>query len=119
MLNSIYKVCSGIVASRLDKVIEFVIHEHQYGFVKKRQAADVIEMINHMIRNKDNETLAIVGMDLRGAFDTVKHEAIIRALKRKNFGPNFTYVVATLLAINNSTVSVNGRVDPKLKKVKV
>ena len=119
MLNSIYKICSGIVASRLDKVIEQVMHEHQYGFVKKRQATDVIEMINHMIQNNENETLAIVGMDFRGTFDRVKHEAIIRALKRKNFGPNFTYMVATLLAKNNLTVSVNGRIDPKLEKVKV
>ena len=119
MLNSIYKICSGIVASRLDGVIEQIIHEHQYGFVKKRQATDVIEMINHMIKNNDDETLAIVGMDFRGAFDTVKHEAIVRALKRKNFGPNFSYMVATLMAKNNSTISVNGRIDPKLEKVKV
>ena len=34
MLNSIYKICSGIVASRLDKVIEQVIHSQQYSFIK-------------------------------------------------------------------------------------
>ena len=76
-------------------------------------------MINHTMRNNDDETLAIVGTDFRGAFDTIKHEAIIRALKRKNFGRNFIYMMATLLAKNNSTISVNGRIDPNLEKVKV
>ena len=119
MLNSIYKICSGIMAKRLDGVIDQVIHEQQYGFVKKRQAADVIEILNQIVKNNDDKTIAVVGMDFRGAFDTVKHEAIIRALKRKNFGPNFIKMAAILLANNNSTISVNGRIDPKLEKVKV
>ena len=107
MLKSIYKICSCLIASRLEKKIEQIIHKHQYGFVKKRQAADVIKMLNILIRENNEKTLAIVGMDFRGAFDTVKHEAIIRALRRKNFEPKFTNMVATLLAKNESTISVN------------
>ena len=72
-----------------------------------------------MINENEDKTLAVVGMDFRGAFDTVKHESIIRALKRKNFGPKFIHMVATLLIENESTIIVNGRVDPKLEKVKV
>ena len=119
MLNSVYKICSGLVANRLDKIMEQIIHKHQYGFVRKRQAADVIEMLNKMINENDDKLIAIVGMDFRGAFDTVKHEAIIRALKMKNFGPKFISMVATLLTDNKSTISVNGRIDPSLEKVKV
>ena len=119
MLNSIYKICSGILASRIDDKIDQLIHKHQYGFVKKRQAADVIELINIMMRENNEKTLAIVGMDFRGAFYTVKHEAIIRALKRKNFGPKFILMVATLLMKNESTVSVNGRINNDLEKVLV
>ena len=119
MLNSIYKICSGLIACRADKIIESVIHRQQYGFVKKRQAADLIELLNHIIKEKENKKLAVVGMDFRGAFDTVKHEAIIRVLKRKNFGPNFTLMVATLLIDNTSTIIVNGRMDQNEEKVKV
>ena len=119
MLNTIYKICSGIIASRADKIIESVIHRQQYGFVKKRQAADLVELLNHVIKEKNEENIAVVGMDFRGAFDTVKHEAIIRALKRKNFGPNFTLMVANLLVGNTSTIIVNGRMDQNEEKVKV
>ena len=119
VLNSIYKICSSIIASHIDKVIESVIHKHQYGFVKKRQAADIIEILNIMIKENNDKVLAVVGMDFRGTFDTVKHESIIRALKRKNFSPKFTHMVATLLIENESTISINGRVDAKLEKVKV
>ena len=119
MLNSMYKICRGLLASRMDTVIEDVIHRQQYGFVKKRQAANLVELLNHIIKEKDNEKIAVVGMDFRGAFDTVKHEAIIRALKRKNFGPNFTFMVATLLIDNASTIIVNGRIDQNEEKVKV
>ena len=119
MLNSIYKMCSGILACRMDSIIVDVIHRQQYGFVKKRQAADLVELLNHIVKEKEEEKIAIVGMDFRGAFDTVKHEAIIRALKMKNFCPNFTLMVATLLIDNTSTIVVNGRVDPNEEKVKV
>ena len=119
MLNSIYKICSGILACRMDSIIVDVIHRQQYGFVKKRQAADLVELLNHIVKEKEDEKIAVVGMDFRGAFDTVKHEAIIRALKMKNFGPNFTLMVATLLIDNTSTIVVNGRINPNEEKVKV
>ena len=103
----------------MDTIIENVIHGQQYGFVKKRQAADLVELLNHVVIEKDDEKIAIVGMDIRGAFDTVKHKAIIRALKRKNFGPNFTFMVVTLIVDNTSTIVVNGRIDQNKEKVKV
>ena len=119
MLNSVYKICSGLIANRLEKKMEQIIHKHQYGFVRKRQAADMIEMLNKMINENDDKLIAIIGMDFRGAFDTVKHDAIIWALKMKNFGPKFISMVATLLMNNKSTISVNGRIDPSLEKVRV
>ena len=118
MLNTIYKMCSGILASRMDSIIVDIIHRQQYGFVKKRQASDLVELLNHIVKEKEDEKIAIVSMDFRGAFDTVKHEAIIRALKRKNFGSNFTLMVATLLIKNTSSIVVNGRIDPKEEKSK-
>ena len=60
MLNSIYKISSGIMASRIEKDIEQLVHKHQYGFVKKRQAADVIEMLNILLRENNDKQLAVV-----------------------------------------------------------
>ena len=105
MLNSIYKMCSGILAIRMDTIIVNVIHRQQYGFVKKRQAAGLVELLNHIVKEKEDEKIAIVGMNFRGTFDTVKHKAIIRSFKRKNFGTNFTLMVATLLIENMSTTA--------------
>ena len=60
---------------------------------------------------KEGLNTVLLALDFKGAFDTVKHEAIIRALKMKKFGTKFIKRVAALLAGNESKIIVNGRMD--------
>ena len=69
------------------------------------------------IEDKEKFTV-LLALDFKGAFNTVKHEAIIRALKIKGFGGKYIEWVAALLAKNESKLVVNGRTDDE-SKIKV
>ena len=43
LLNSKYKIASGILAQRLKKIINKIIHDNQYGFVNGKNASDMIK----------------------------------------------------------------------------
>ena len=120
LLNSIYKIASGVMAQRLKEKINKIVHNHQYGFVNGKNASDMIELLKRIMKGNDDEEkfTILLALDFKGAFDTVKHEAIVRALKIKVFGNKFVEWVAALLAKNESKLVINGRTDEE-SKVKV
>ena len=85
LLNSIFKIASGILAQRLKKIIPKITHKHQYGFVNGKNASDMIELLKRIMEedNCEGTNTVLLALDFKGAFDTVKHEAIIRALRMK------------------------------------
>ena len=111
LLNSIYKIASGVLAQRVKKLINKITHEHQYGFVSGKNASDMVELLRKIMNSDDQNDLhtVLLALDFKGAFDTVRHEAIIRALKMKGFGPKFIKWIAALLANNESKLVINGR----------
>ena len=121
LLNSVYKIASGVLAQRIKKFINKITHEHQYGFVSGKNASDMVELLNKIMSNSKRGNLhtVLLALDFKGAFDTVRHEAIIRALKMKGFGPKYINWVAALLANNESKLVINGRTNDDYKiKVK-
>ena len=74
LLNSIFKIASGILAQRLKKKINKIIHDHQYGFVNGKNTSDMIELLKK-IMNEDESTpgkhTVLLVLDFKGAFDTV------------------------------------------------
>ena len=111
LLNSIFKIASGVLAQRLKKLINTVVHKHQYCFITGKNASDMIEMLKKIMKEEEgtDEKTVLLALDFKGAFDTVKHEAIIRALKMKGFGTKFIEWVAALLSKNESKLVINGR----------
>ena len=91
LLNSVFKIASGVLAQRIKNLIGDLTHEHQYGFVNGKNASDMIELLKRIMMNDtiEDKRTVLLALDFKGAFDTVRHEAIIRALKMKGFGPTF------------------------------
>ena len=109
LLNTIYKIASSVMAERIKTVLPSLISKDQYGFMKGKQAADLIELTREIISDakKQKKNLAIFAIDFSGAFDNVTYKAIIDALYRRGFGKNFTMSIATLLTNNKSRIMVN------------
>ena len=49
LLNTLYKIASGILAERIKGILPKIISRDQYGFVNGRQAADLIQMAKELI----------------------------------------------------------------------
>ena len=111
LLNSIYKMASGMIAERLKKVLPSIISQNQYGFTEGKQAADLIEISRQMLDDatEKKKSLAIFSIDFSGAFDNISYKAIINALYRRGFGKKITTSIATLLTGNSSKIVVNVR----------
>ena len=111
LLNTLYKIASGILAERIKSVLPSIISNNQYGFMAGKQVADIIELTREVIEDAktNNKNLSIFAIDFSGAFDNVSYKAIIDALYRRGFGKEFVTRVATLLTSNRSKVMVNGR----------
>ena len=111
LLNTLYKIASGILAEKIKSVLPSIISKDQYGFMAGKQAADLIELTREVIEdaNTSRKNLSIFAIDFSGAFDNVSYKAIIDSLYRRGFGREFTTRIAALLTGNKSRIMVNGR----------
>ena len=117
LLNTLYKIASGILAERIKGILPKIISRDQYGFVNGRQAADLIQLAKELIdeSRKTKQNLAVFAIDFSGAFDNISYKAIIDALLKKGFGGNFVTNIATLLTNNQSKIVINGKCKGGIK----
>ena len=85
---SLLPICSKILEKLMyNRIIEFLhkssfFYENQYGFRKNHSTSLAIsELINDIQNNLENGNLCVaIFLDLKKAFDTVKHEVLLRKL---------------------------------------
>ena len=111
LLNTVYKIASGVMAERIKIALPTIISKDQYGFMAGRQAADLIELTRQIIEDakKKEKNLAIFALDFSGAFDNISYKSIIDSMYRRGFGKNFATNIAVLLSKNSSKIVINGR----------
>jgi exonuclease III len=109
LLNVDYKIISKVLANRLKKVINKLVHEDQTGFVKGRyigiSVRTLLEVADYC---EDNELPGLlVSLDIQKAFDSLDWNFLCKALTTFGIGPQFLkwielmYVGATSQVINN------------------
>ncbi|KAI0498301.1 hypothetical protein KFK09_021542 [Dendrobium nobile] len=54
LCNVFYKVVAKLLANRLKKVLPYIIHESQGGFIKDRSASDNIILASEILRDFNN-----------------------------------------------------------------
>jgi Reverse transcriptase (RNA-dependent DNA polymerase) len=74
MLNTDYKIIAKMLTSRLQAVIQHIVHPDQTGFIKGRSIKhNILQSILIQQYNKDPYA-AFLLLDLTKAFDRVSHE---------------------------------------------
>ena len=91
LLNSIYKIISGVLAKRLNSVLPQIIHQDQCGFVPGRYIGDCIRTTYDIIEyaKRNNITGLLLLIDFRKAFDSISFKFIEGSLKYFGFKNNF------------------------------
>ena len=110
LLNTDYKILTHVLANRLKVVIRKLIHTDQNGYIKGRNIAYNIRLIQDVIDYFENDNMegAILFLDFQKAFDTVNHEFLFTVLEKFNFGKSYIKWVKTIYNKAESCLSNNG-----------
>jgi hypothetical protein len=110
LLNCTLKLITKLLANRLQTVIQSIIHENQYGFIKSRTIQDCLAWAYeylHFCHKTKKKTVAFK-IDFEKAFDKVNHSFILAVLEAKGFGSVWCSWIKQLLTSATSSVLLNG-----------
>ena len=88
LLNTVYKIGSGVIASRLKRVPEKLIDLDQTGFISGRYIGDNIRLIYDMLQFTEENDIPglLLLIDFEKAFDSISWDFLLSVLKFFNFG---------------------------------
>ena len=88
LLNTVYKIGSGVIASRLKRVLEKLIDLDQTGFISGRYIGDNIRLIYDMLQFTEENDIPglLLLIDFEKAFDSISWDFLLSVLKFFNFG---------------------------------
>jgi retron-type reverse transcriptase len=110
LLNTYIKLITKVLANRLQAVIQSVIHQNQYGFIRERNIQDCLawafQYLHHCHRSK--KEMVILKLVFEKAFDKVEHKVIIRMVRRKGFPNKWTTWIESILKSGTFAALLNG-----------
>ena len=114
LLNMDYKILSKVLARKLQKVLPYIISDHQTGFMKgrniKENARKAIEIA--VKARRENIKAIIFSLDFQKCFDLCRHEALTGALKFFKFHENYMKWVTLLFKEFKLCAQNNGYCSP-------
>ncbi len=110
LLCTDYKLLSKVLASRLSKVMEQVVHPDQTYCVPGRLISDNIVLIRDLLEISKlfDLKMGIVSIDQEKAFDRVEHKYLWETLIAFGFTPGFINKIKTLYFNVQSVLKING-----------
>lgn len=110
LCNSVDKILSKVLTSRLLEILPRIISFQQNGFVPGRQILDSIISVHeniHSLKVVNNQGF-FLKLDMAKAFDRVNWQFLLRIMKAFGFGDKFIQLCSQLMETSSSTVIVNG-----------
>jgi hypothetical protein len=106
LINTDAKIFSKCLAARLKVVCSKVIGDEQLSYLEGRMLQEGHLVVNKVLdlARKKNLTGLIACVDFRGAFDSIRHQAIWDTRHKMNVGPHLISLLQTLYKNTNSSV---------------
>ena len=95
LLNCDGKIYAKMLTIRLEKVLPYLIHADQSGFLKNRSISDnLMDLLSVMDYAEQRQLeILIISFDFEKAFDKVNWEYLDNVLSFFDFGPKFRHMV--------------------------
>ena len=111
LLNLDYKILTKVLATKMKKILPFIVHHNQTGFIEGRRIVDSIRTIQDimnysMLKNLEGMMLFI---DFEKAFDSINWTFMLQALHKLNFGPVFIKWIKIIYTNISSCIINNGK----------
>ena len=113
LLNVVYKLCSGCIASRIKSVLPILINDDQTGFIKNRFIGDNLRLtydVMHHVNTRNKKGMLLL-IDFEKAFDTVSWRFLRNTLELFNFKNDIIRWVELFMKNIKSCVIVNNKVS--------
>ena len=83
LLNTFYKLVSGVITERIKPVLDTIIHPDQKGFVSGRYIGEAVRTVYDTIDYPKNNNKAglLLCVDFEKAFDSISFKFIEKCLK--------------------------------------
>ena len=110
LLNSTYKIFSGMLAERIKSTLDDIVHNDQKGFVQNRFIGENIRLIHDIMTEceSDNKQGILILVDFEKAFDTLDWKFIQTVFEMRNYGEKILNWIKILQNGSRSMVSQNG-----------
>ncbi len=92
---SISKLAKTVLARRLLAALDPTISDQQFGFRPRRSTARCFQ---HLFNAWDDKSVVTAFIDIRKAFDTVTHKAVLTSLRRFRVPEHFVDILSRYLA---------------------
>jgi len=109
LLTTSYKIISGVVASRLEVALPYIIGRGQKGFLKYKNMGTCVQNVIDGIADSwyKREQMGTLMIDFVKAFDSIEHSFIRQSMEFFGFGINMIGMVQTLLTERRSCINLN------------
>lgn len=110
-LNTVYKVISNLLASRLKEILPLMISKSQSAFLPGRLLAENVLLATDLVNGYNTQSLSPRGMlkvDLRKAIDCVRWDFILASLKALAIPDSYIRLTSECLSTASFSDSFNG-----------
>lgn len=100
LLPTGYKILAALIHQRLlDGSVDAKIRETQFGFRPKRNCSEALMLIRRMItasHEMKSESLSMVFLDWAKAFDRIRGDSLLKALRRFGLPEQFVNMIGAI-----------------------
>ena len=117
LLNTIYKIASGSIASRIKTVLDKLISTDQTGFIKGRYIGENTRLVYDLLQFTEENNIPglLLLIDFEKAFDSLSWSFINKVLQFFNFGSSIRNWISTFYKKSSSAVLQCGHLSPFFK----
>ncbi|KAG7579890.1 Endonuclease/exonuclease/phosphatase superfamily [Arabidopsis thaliana x Arabidopsis arenosa] len=113
-LNTLYKVISKLLAGRLKEILPEVISHSQSAFLPGRLLSENVLLASELVQGYNRKNIqpsAMLKVDLRKAFDSIRWDFVLATLRAVNFPENFIGWIKECICTPSFSISINGKSD--------